>query len=101
MKFGFPMTFTAIMLSWSVIELGGMMKMEIQHARETIRWAIDYLLKATVDANVIYIQVGDANKDHACWERPEDMDTSKTVLKIDGNNPGSYVHRAGIESISP
>ncbi|GJY52851.1 hypothetical protein Tco_0444515 [Tanacetum coccineum] len=26
--------------------------------------------------------VGDANKDHACWERPEDMDTATTVLKL-------------------
>ena len=35
--------------------------------------------------------MGDANKDHACWERPEDMDTPRTVLKIDKNNPGSEV----------
>lgn len=35
--------------------------------------------------------MGDANKDHACWERPEDMDTARTVLKIDKNNPGSEV----------
>ncbi|KAH1195623.1 Endoglucanase 17 [Glycine max] len=25
----------------------------------------------------IYVQVGDAVKDHACWERPEDMDTPR------------------------
>lgn len=37
------------------------------------------------------LQVGDANKDHACWERPEDMDTSRSVFKIDRNNPGSEV----------
>lgn len=37
------------------------------------------------------MQVGDANKDHACWERPEDMDTPRSVFKIDKNNPGSDV----------
>ena len=39
----------------------------------------------------VILQVGDANKDHACWERPEDMDTPRTVLKIDRNSPGSDV----------
>lgn len=36
-------------------------------------------------------QVGDANKDHACWERPEDMDTPRSVFKIDKNTPGTEV----------
>ncbi|XP_039128702.1 endoglucanase 17-like [Dioscorea cayenensis subsp. rotundata] len=90
-KFGFPMAFTTTMLSWSVIEFGGMMKGELQHAKDAIRWATDYLLKATAHPNTIYVQVGDANSDHACWERPEDMDTPRTVLKIDPQNPGSDV----------
>lgn len=38
-----------------------------------------------------FLKVGDANKDHACWERPEDMDTPRTVVKIDKNTPGSDV----------
>ena len=37
----------------------------------------------------VYLQVDDANKDHACWERPEDMDTPRIVFKIDRNTPGS------------
>ncbi|OIW12977.1 hypothetical protein TanjilG_15426 [Lupinus angustifolius] len=90
-KFGFPMAFTTTMLSWSVIEFGGLMKSELQNAREAIRWGTDYLLKATVHPNIIYVQVGDAKKDHACWERPEDMDTPRSVFKIDANNPGSEV----------
>ncbi|KAL8522760.1 hypothetical protein ACS0TY_012922 [Phlomoides rotata] len=90
-KFGFPMAFTTTMLSWSVIEFGGLMKGELQNAREAIRWGTDYLLKATAHPNTIYVQVGDAGKDHACWERPEDMDTPRTVVKIDQNTPGTEV----------
>ncbi|KAK9076560.1 hypothetical protein SSX86_004894 [Deinandra increscens subsp. villosa] len=90
-KFGFPMAFTTTMLSWSVLEFGGMMKGELGNAKEAIRWATDYLLKATAQPDVIYVQVGDATKDHACWERPEDMDTPRTVLKIDRNTPGTEV----------
>ncbi|KAF8387720.1 hypothetical protein HHK36_026374 [Tetracentron sinense] len=90
-KFGFPMAFTTTMLSWSVIEFGGLMKGELQNAKEAIRWATDYLLKATAHPDTIYVQVGDANKDHACWERPEDMDTPRSVYKIDKSSPGSDV----------
>lgn len=56
-KFGFPMAFTTTMLSWSVIEFGGLMKGELQNAREAIRWATDYLLKATAHPDTIYVQV--------------------------------------------
>ncbi|KAK7396912.1 hypothetical protein VNO78_18075 [Psophocarpus tetragonolobus] len=90
-KFGFPMAFTTTMLSWSVVEFGGVMEGELQNAREAIRWATDYLLKATAHPDTIYVQVGDAEKDHACWERPEDMDTPRSVFKVDKNNPGSDV----------
>ncbi|KAL6494167.1 hypothetical protein OROGR_032078 [Orobanche gracilis] len=90
-KFGFPMAFTATMLSWSVIEFGGLMKGELDHAKDAIRWATDYLLKATAYPDTIFVQVGDAGKDHACWERPEDMDTPRSVFKIDRNTPGTEV----------
>lgn len=56
-KFGFPMAFTATMLSWSVIEFGGLMKGELGNAKEAIRWATDYLLKATSHPDIIYVQV--------------------------------------------
>lgn len=56
-KFGFPMAFTTTMLSWSVLEFGGLMKGELQNAREAIRWATDYLLKATVYPDTIFVQV--------------------------------------------
>lgn len=29
--------------------------------------------------------------DHACWERPEDMDTPRSVFKVDKKNPGSDI----------
>lgn len=56
-KFGFPMAFTTTMLSWSVIEFGGLMKGELQHAKEAIKWGSDYLLKATAHPDTIYVQV--------------------------------------------
>ena len=64
---------------------------ELKNAVKAVKWATDYLLKVTAVPNVVYVQLGDAYSDHNCWERPEDMDTLRTVYKIDGSHPGSDV----------
>ena len=51
------MAFTTTMLSWSVIEFGGFMGSELANAKTAIRWATDYLLKATAHLPTIYVQV--------------------------------------------
>ncbi|PON84499.1 Glycoside hydrolase [Trema orientale] len=90
-KFGLPMAFTVTMLSWGVIEFrpqiaaGG----ELRHAMEAIKWGTDYFIKAHTSPSVLWAEVGDGDTDHYCWQRPEDMTTSRQAYKIDENNPGS------------
>ncbi|XP_057972931.1 endoglucanase 9-like [Malania oleifera] len=91
-KFNFPMAFTTTMLSWSTLEYGKSMGPELQNARAAIRWATDYLVKcATATPGKLYVGVGDPNADHRCWERPEDMDTVRSVYSVSPSNPGSDV----------
>jgi len=90
-KFGFPMAFTATLMSWGLIDFGRSFGPHKEEARKAVRWATDYLMKATARPNTVYVQVGDAFRDHACWERPEDMDTPRTVYKVDPSHPGSDV----------
>ncbi|KAK1272893.1 Endoglucanase 23 [Acorus gramineus] len=92
-KFGFPMAFTTTLLSWSLIEFGGSMPSEeLSHAVRAVRWATDYLLKTVAQApDRLFVQVGDPIKDHNCWERPEDMDTARTVYSVSPSSPGSDV----------
>ncbi|KAG6737779.1 hypothetical protein POTOM_059309 [Populus tomentosa] len=91
-KFNFPMAFTTTMLSWSTLEYGKRMGPELPNARAAIRWATDYLLKcATATPGKLYVGVGDPNVDHKCWERPEDMDTVRTVFSVSARSPGSDV----------
>ncbi|KAI8025878.1 Endoglucanase 24 [Camellia lanceoleosa] len=92
-KFGFPMAFTATMLAWSVIEFGDSMPNgELRNALVATRWVSDYLLKTVSQLpNRIFVQVGDPVIDHNCWERPEDMDTTRTVYAVDAPNPASDV----------
>ncbi|KAF3792090.1 Endoglucanase 23 [Nymphaea thermarum] len=92
-KFGFPMAFTTTMLAWGIVEFGEDMAPagELGNSLTALRWATDYLLKAIAEPNRIYVQVGDPIQDHNCWERPEDMDTPRTVYTVDQQNPGSDV----------
>ncbi|KAA8528240.1 hypothetical protein F0562_035509 [Nyssa sinensis] len=90
-KFGLPMAFTITMMSWSIVEYGKQMAAsgELGHAMDAIKWGTDYLIKAHPQPYVLYGEVGDGNTDHYCWQRPEDMTTSRQGYKIDTNNPGS------------
>ncbi|KAL7156552.1 hypothetical protein ABFS83_02G017600 [Erythranthe nasuta] len=91
-KFHFPMAFTTTMLAWSVVEFGDCMPPpERRNALVAIRWATDYLLKTVSQPDRIFVQVGDPIADHNCWERPEDMDTSRTVYTVEAPNPASDV----------
>ncbi|MFS7942005.1 putative cellulase [Helianthus anomalus] len=53
-----------------------------------VKWVTYYLIKAHPHPPLLY-GVGDANTDHYCWQRPEDMTTSRNAYRIDQNNPGS------------
>ncbi|XP_022928924.1 endoglucanase 4-like [Cucurbita moschata] len=90
-KFNFPMAFTTTMLSWSVLEFGKDMGPDLPYAIDSIRWATDYLLKATSVPGFVFAQVGDPYADHVCWERPEDMDTPRTPYAVSKKFPGSEV----------
>ncbi|KAK7860461.1 endoglucanase 11 [Quercus suber] len=90
-KFGLPMAFTVTMLSWGAVEYRQQIAGagELEHAMEAIKWGTDYFIKAHTSPNVLWAEVGDGDTDHYCWQRPEDMTTSRQAYKIDENNPGS------------
>jgi len=92
-KYGLPMAFTITTLSWAAIFYGSELQSagEIENVRAAIRWGTDYFLKASSRRNRLYVQVGDPQKDHECWKRPENMKTPRTVLKIDQSTPGTEI----------
>ncbi|KAL6189693.1 hypothetical protein ACLB2K_036096 [Fragaria x ananassa] len=107
LKLGFPMAFTVAMLSWSTIEFHGKLreKYELPNALRAIKWGTYYLIKAHPQPEVLYGQVGEIggpvrvhnqhsprtgpDSDHQCWQRPEDLTTSRNVSRIDDQHPGS------------
>ncbi|XP_047964737.1 endoglucanase 16 [Salvia hispanica] len=92
-KFGLPMAFTVTTLAWAGIHYRAELQAagEMDNVRSALRWGTDYLLKASAEKNKLYVEVGDPHKDHACWANPENMDTPRTVLKIDQSTPGTEI----------
>ncbi|PIN08929.1 Cellulase [Handroanthus impetiginosus] len=93
MKFGFPMAFTATVLSWTILEYGDQMKVvnQLEPAQDSLKWITDYLVNAHPTDNVLYIQVGNPKTDHSCWERPEDMKEERPLTQVNTSSPGSDV----------
>ncbi|XP_024389814.2 endoglucanase 1 [Physcomitrium patens] len=92
-KFGLPMAFSLTMLSWGVVEFRDALRRtgQLGNTLNAIRWGTDYLLKASTGPNELWVQVGDPNTDHNCWQRPEESDPPRTSYKVDANRPGSDV----------
>ncbi|KAL8556727.1 hypothetical protein ACS0TY_004259 [Phlomoides rotata] len=90
-KFGWPMAFSVSLLSWAATEFRNQIDSanELGNLRTAIKWGADFLLRAHTSSTTLYTQVGDGDKDHACWERPEDMDTPRTLYKITSTSPGT------------
>ncbi|KAH8509574.1 hypothetical protein Peur_051364 [Populus x canadensis] len=93
MKFGFPMAFTATVLSWAILEYGDQMDVvnQLEPAKDSLKWITDYLINAHPEANVLYIQVGDPDTDHGCWDRPEDMTEKRPLTQVNTSFPGTDV----------
>ncbi|XAR57539.1 Cellulase [Bertholletia excelsa] len=87
------MAFTVTTLSWAAIFYQSELKSagELENVHASIRWGTDYFLKASSKRNRLYVQVGNPEADHQCWKRPEDMDTSRSVLQIDQTSPGTEI----------
>ncbi|KAG7158447.1 Endoglucanase E-4-like 12 [Homarus americanus] len=90
-KFGFPMSFTATMLAWGLIDFaeGYETAGQTDYGREALKWATDYFLEAYTAYWEFYGQVGEGGIDHGYWGRPEDMFMKRPSAKIDTEAPGS------------
>ncbi|KAJ4837652.1 hypothetical protein Tsubulata_032337 [Turnera subulata] len=93
MKFGLPMAFTATMLSWAILEYGDRMDAvnQLGDTRDSLKWITDFLVNAHPSPNVLYIQVGDPELDHMCWERPEVMTEERPLFQVNTSLPGTEV----------
>ncbi|KAK1288499.1 Endoglucanase 16 [Acorus calamus] len=92
-KYGLPMAFTVTTLAWSALAYRSELQKagELENVHAGIRWGTDYFLKASSKKNRLWVQVGDPVADHQCWVRPENMNTPRTLYKIDQYMPGTEI----------
>ncbi|KAJ4754250.1 Endoglucanase [Rhynchospora pubera] len=92
-KYGLPMAFTVTTLAWTAITYKSELKTtrELGNVHAAIRWGTDYFIKAATKKNFLWVQVGDPVKDHQCWTRPENMQTPRTLYKINQQVPGTEI----------
>ncbi|KAJ8749690.1 hypothetical protein K2173_012241 [Erythroxylum novogranatense] len=93
MKFGFPMAFSATVLSWTILEYGDQMDAvnQLKPAQDSLKWITDFLINAHASDNVLYVQVGNPSADHKCWDRPEDMTEKRPLAQVNVSAPGTDV----------
>ncbi|ODM95900.1 Endoglucanase 1 [Orchesella cincta] len=94
-KFGFPFASAMTMLAWGMADFkqGYVKAGQWEQAKDALRWGLDYMIKTHPEPNVLYVQVGDGNRDHAYWGRPEDWpaDDVRPVLRATTDRPASEV----------
>ncbi|KAK6177432.1 hypothetical protein SNE40_015535 [Patella caerulea] len=99
-KFGFPMAYSTAILAWSLLEFKDAYQKsgQLENMYDSIKWPLDYFLKAHTGKTELYVQVGDANTDHSYWGRPEDLPMARPSYKITASSPGTDV--AGATSVA-
>ena len=94
-KFNLPMSYTASMLGWSIIEDAKAYEEsgQLSYALGNIKWANDYFIKCHPSDEVYYYQVGDGNQDHSYWGAAETVEyrMSRPSYKVTKSSPGSAV----------
>jgi endoglucanase len=90
-KFGFPMAMATTALLWGGIEFQSAYSSasELNNLRDSLRWPLDYFMKAHVNTNQFYGQVGHGETDHNYWGRPEQMTMNRPSYRITTTAGGS------------
>ncbi|OWF45592.1 uncharacterized protein LOC110456820 [Mizuhopecten yessoensis] len=92
-KFALPLASSVSMLAWGLVEFKDAYvgAGQLDNMYDSIRWPLEWMMKAHTGPNELYVQVGDVDLDHHFWGRPEDMKMARPAYKITAEKPGSDV----------
>ncbi len=100
-KFNLPMSYSATMLNWGIIEFKNayVKANALAYAKDQVKYALDYFINAYNEGNdlnsaaddKVYYQVGNPGADHAFWGPPELMTMERPTYTCDANNKCSEV----------
>lgn len=94
-KFNLPMSYSAAMLGWSLIEdvKAYADSEQLEYARANVKWANDYFIKCHPKEDVYYYQVGNGSSDHTFWGPAEvvELRMDRPSYCVTKDKPGSTV----------
>lgn len=94
-KFNLPMSYSAMILGWSILEDMDAYKEsgQLEYALGNIKWANDYFIKCHPEDEVYYYQVGNGSQDHTFWGAAEVVEyrMERPSYCVTKDNPGSTV----------
>ena len=94
-KFNLPMSYSAAMLGWSIIEdpKAYAESGQLEFAISNIKWANDYFIKCHPEDEVYYYQVGNGGQDHSFWGPAETVayKMDRPAYSVTKSQPGSAV----------
>jgi len=101
-KFTFPMAAALTNLVWGGIEYEEAYKESgnYPHLLQSLRGATTWLIRAHKKRYELVVMVGDPEKDHGYWGRPEDMKMQRPVYKITPRYPGTEVAAESAASLA-
>ncbi|KAI0356489.1 Six-hairpin glycosidase [Trametes cingulata] len=90
-KYTFPLSFTLMSICWGALDAGQGYELANQTAYldDTLRWGLDWLIKAHPSPNTLFVQVGDGNLDNAYWGTDRNIPTPRPSYQINDTSPGT------------
>ncbi|KAI0637947.1 Six-hairpin glycosidase [Trametes polyzona] len=90
-KYTFPLSFTLMSICWGALDAGQGYELASQTAYldDTLRWGLDWLIKAHPSPNTLYVQVGDGNLDNAYWGGDRTIPGPRPSYQINNTSPGT------------
>ncbi|KAK9894644.1 glycoside hydrolase family 9 protein [Cystobasidium minutum MCA 4210] len=91
LKFTFPLSAAMTTLAWAGTDhYDGVTKSNnMGYWDETLRWGLDWMMKAHPSADVLYVQVGDGKVDNNYWGGDRTIPTPRPSFSIDRGSPGT------------
>ena len=93
LKFGLPMAYSTTVLAWGLLEYWDAYEKsaQLEYMLDSIKWPLDFFIKAHPKPDEFYAQVGDPVADHAYWGPPELMKLLRPAYLLDCDHPGTEV----------
>ncbi|RCH87102.1 hypothetical protein CU097_002569 [Rhizopus azygosporus] len=93
LKFTFPLSYTAFMLSWGGIDYykGYELANQASYLREQVKWATDWMIKAHPSKCTLYVQIGDVRLDNNYFGPDTNIPLPRPSYQINETNFGTDV----------